>query len=134
MKVHADNTDDYLAALAPDQKRALQDLRTAVRSAAPGAEETMSSGVPAFRYRGMYLVSFAAAKSHVALLVMSDGTLEKLRSKLTRYDAGRRIIRFQPDHPLPPALIRELVDLRLREIEATVESSNPAPSRSQSRL
>jgi uncharacterized protein YdhG (YjbR/CyaY superfamily) len=60
-------TDEYLAALPHDQREALEELRTTIRAAAPGAQESISSGVPAFVHRGKYLVSFGAAKWHGAL-------------------------------------------------------------------
>ena len=60
-------TDEYLAALPPDQKEALEKLRMTIIAAAPSAQETISSGIPAYRHRGKYLVCFGAAMQHVAL-------------------------------------------------------------------
>ena len=43
------NIDEYLAALPPDKRAALEKVRRAVHAAAPGAEECISYGMPAFR-------------------------------------------------------------------------------------
>ena len=62
--------DQYLSRVPEHAREALERLRAAIRSAVPGAEEEISSGVPAFRYKGRYVVSFGAAKAHLALYVM----------------------------------------------------------------
>ena len=43
--------DEYLAGLSPENRAALQKLRRAVLAAAPGAEECISYGMPAFRLK-----------------------------------------------------------------------------------
>ena len=110
-------TDEYLAFLPREQKEALEGLRATIREAAPGAREYISSGVPAFEHGGKYLVSFGAAKRHVSLYVMRGSALEALREDLRAYNISNTVIRFAPDKPLPAALVRKIVELRLGEIE-----------------
>ena len=98
-------TDEYLAGLPDDQREALGNLRMTIREAAPGVEEYVSSGVPAFAYRGRYLVSFGAAKRHVALYVMRGSALEKV-ADLEGYDTSRTVVRYAPSEPLPAALVK----------------------------
>jgi uncharacterized protein YdhG (YjbR/CyaY superfamily) len=116
----ASAVDDYLAALPLDQKAALDQLRATIRAAVPAAEETISTGVPAFMHRGRYLVSFSAAKQHVALLVMQGDIVEKLRDELAAFDTGKRIIRFTPNRPLPASVVRRIVEIRAKQIEEGV--------------
>jgi uncharacterized protein YdhG (YjbR/CyaY superfamily) len=89
--------------LPDDQRAALEDLRLSIKRAAPEAEEAISYGAPAFRYRGRPLVSFGAAKSHVAFYVMSPAVLDAHRDKLEGYDTSKGAIRFQPERPVPDA-------------------------------
>ena len=110
-------TDEYLATLPRDQRKALEELRTAIRTAAPNAQESISSGVPAFRHLGRYLVSFGAAKGHVALYVMRGSALKVLEDDLEAYDTSGTVVRFAPDEPLPASLVRKIIEIRLGEIE-----------------
>lgn len=110
--------NEYLAVLPRDQSEALEKLRTAIRAAAPDAQEYIGSGVPAFRYGGKYLVSFGAARRHVVLYVMRGSALGALKDDLEAYDTSNTVVRFAPDGPLPTSLVKKIVEVRLGEIEA----------------
>lgn len=108
--------DAFLAALPDDQREALTDLRGLIRSHAPTATEAISYGVPAFKLNGRPLVSYGAGKGHCALYVMSTGVIDAHRADLEGYELGKGSIRFQPEAPLPEALVRTLVDARIAEL------------------
>lgn len=112
------SVSDYLSALPKAQEEALRRLRNAIRAAAPNAQETISSGVPAFRHRGKYLVSFGAAKAHVSLFVMRGAALKILEEELQGYDTSNTVIRFTPDKPLPTPIVEKIVKIRIEEIDA----------------
>lgn len=106
--------DEYLAPLSSEKRAALEKLRKAIRSAAPGAQECISYGIPAFRLGGRLLVGFGAAANHCAFYPGSH-PLEAHRHELEAYDTGKGTIRFRPDRPLPVALVRKLVKTRIAE-------------------
>jgi uncharacterized protein YdhG (YjbR/CyaY superfamily) len=112
------DTDKYLNRLPEAQKAALQQLRHTIVSFVPEAKERISTNVPAFYYKGKYLVSFSAAKDHLALLVMQGDAMKALAHELGSYDTGSRIIRFAPDKPLPAELVEKIVRLRQAEIDS----------------
>ncbi|MGB8804743.1 MAG: DUF1801 domain-containing protein, partial [Chthoniobacterales bacterium] len=59
--------DDYLARVSADKRRAaLQKVRSAIKAAAPKAEECISYQLPAFRLNGKFLVAYGAAANHCA--------------------------------------------------------------------
>ena len=103
--------DGYLAALDPDKRAALQRLRKIIRSAAPRAEERISYQLPAFRLDGRMLVWFGAGANHCAFY--PGGGVAAFRDELEDYETSKGTIRFQPDHPLPAALIRRIVKARI---------------------
>ena len=105
--------DGYLAALSAPQRAALEKLRKTIRSAAPKAEECISYGVPAFRLNGKFLVALAAVANHCSFFPGS--ALQALKVDLKGYDTGKGTIRFQPDRPLPAALVRKLVKARIAQ-------------------
>ena len=107
--------DEYLAALSPDKRAALQKLRKIIWAAAPKAEERISYQLAAFRLDGRMLVAFGATENHCAFYLMSSSTVAADKAELEKYDTSKGTIRFQPDKPLPAALVRKLVKARIAE-------------------
>src|SRR6266513_5287283 len=105
--------DDYLAAVTEDKRGALQKLRRAIKAAAPKAEECISYQIPAFRLNGKFLVAYGAATNHCAFYPGS--TVKALKDDLKSYDTSTGTIRFSAGKPLPSALVRKLVRLRIEE-------------------
>ena len=105
--------DDYLAAVTEDKRAALQKLRKAIKRAAPKAEECISYQLPAFRLNGRFLVAYGAATNHCAFYPGS--TIKALKNELKGYDTSKGTIRFPASTPLPAALVRKLVRLRIEE-------------------
>ena len=110
-KVTARTIDEYLAPLPPEKWAALQRLRRHIKAAAPGAEECISYGIPAFRLDGKLLVHFGAAAKHCAFY--PGAVVESHRDELKHYDTSKGTVRFQPDTPLPAALVRKLVKAQI---------------------
>jgi uncharacterized protein YdhG (YjbR/CyaY superfamily) len=106
--------DEYLARLSDEQRAALEKLRKTIRAAAPAAEECISYQLPAFRLNGL-LVAFGATSRHCAFYPMSASTVAAHKHDLEDYDTSKGTIRFQPDSPLPAALVRKLVKARIAE-------------------
>jgi uncharacterized protein YdhG (YjbR/CyaY superfamily) len=115
--------DEYLAALSDDKRAALEKLRKTIKAAAPEAEECISYQIPAFRLNGM-LVGFGATTNHCAFYPMSSSTVEAHKDELRDYDTSKGTIRFQADKPLPVALVRKLVKVRIAENLARSRKSN----------
>jgi uncharacterized protein YdhG (YjbR/CyaY superfamily) len=107
--------DAYLAEVSADKRAALETLRKGIKAAVPKAEECISYGVPAFRLNGKFLVAYAAAKNHCAFY---PGAVVQQLKELKNYDTSKGTIRFAADKPLPPALVRKLVKLRIARISA----------------
>jgi uncharacterized protein YdhG (YjbR/CyaY superfamily) len=98
---NATDVDAYLASLPEDARDALSLVRAAIKAAAPEAVESISYGMPTFKYRGKPLIYFMAAKKHCALYGTAEGT-----------------IRFPPAEPPPAARLQALVAARIADIES----------------
>jgi len=108
--------DEYLAAVNPAQRVALERLRKTIRAAAPEVEECISYGIPAFRLDGRSLVFFGAWTNHCAFYPGSSTTLKKFRKDLKGFQIAKGTIRFSPEKPLPVALVKKLVHSRIQNI------------------
>jgi uncharacterized protein YdhG (YjbR/CyaY superfamily) len=107
------SVDAYLAAVPPDQRRALDKLRAQIRRVAPDATESISYGMPTFKLGGRPLAYFGAASKHLSLYAL-DTRLPELKS----YDtSGKGTIRFTPDKPLPASLVTKLLKARIAALK-----------------
>jgi uncharacterized protein YdhG (YjbR/CyaY superfamily) len=109
--------DEYLATLSKEKRAALEKLRRAIKSAAPGAEECISYRIPAFRLGGRLLVGFGAAANHCAFYPGAH-PVKAHKEGLKAHDTGKGTIRFLADSPLPASLVRKLIKTRIAEYAA----------------
>jgi uncharacterized protein YdhG (YjbR/CyaY superfamily) len=108
-----ENFDEYLNTFPDDTKKYLLQIREAVRKSVPGAEEVISYGMPAFKFRGP-LLYYAAYKHHIGLYPMSTA-IEAFRPFLKEYKCSKGTIQFPLDKPLPLDLIDKIVKFRVNE-------------------
>jgi len=128
MKAKPQTIDEYLAPLSEEKRAALEKLRSAIRSAAPTAEECISYDIPSFRLDGRVLVSFGAWANHCAFYPGAH-PLKAHKDELAAYETSKGGIRFRADKPLPVTLVRKLVKSRIAEYAA----KQPPVSRGASR-
>lgn len=123
--------DEYIASFAPQVRDLLERIRATIRRAAPGAEETISYRIPAFRQNGM-LVYFAVFKSHIGFYppVRGDAQLEKAAAP---YAGEKGNLRFALDRPIPHGLIASIVRHRLEQNRAKAAGRSRAKTASRKR-
>jgi uncharacterized protein YdhG (YjbR/CyaY superfamily) len=108
--------DEYLAGVPEPARNTLRRIRTSIRSAAPPeATETISYGMPAFKHNGI-LVWFAAFSNHCSLFPTA-AVIEALKNELKGFRVSKGTIQFPTDKPLPAALVKKIVKLRVTQIE-----------------
>lgn len=105
--------DSYIAEQVPDVRERLEQIRQAIKTTVPKAEEVISYGMPAFKYHGM-LVYFAAFKNHIGFYALPSGN-EAFQKELSAYKQGKGSIQFPLDKPVPLTLIKKIVKFRVKE-------------------
>jgi len=123
LKTRFENIDAYLSARPPSVRKILERIRRVVRKAAPGAEETISYGIPAFRLNGV-LLYFAAFKNHIGLYPPIRGDA-RLQRAIAPYAGEKGNLRFRLDEPIPYDLIERIARLRARQNGAKANRGLP---------
>ena len=109
----AKTIDDYIAGYPKDIQTTLEKIRTAIRKAAPKAEETIKYGMPTFTLNGN-LVFFAAFKNHIGFYPIPEG-IEEFKKELSIYKQGKGSVQFPIYKPMPLALISKIVKFRVKK-------------------
>ena len=112
--------DTYLAGQTFDKRAALQTLRETIAAAAPEAEETVSYQLPAFRYRGKALVWYHATKAYCSFFPTME-PIEAHRAELAAFETSKGTIKFKPENPIPPDVVRKIVAYRIGQIDAAAD-------------
>ncbi len=123
MREAAKDIDTYLAAVPPEPRALLEQLRKTIRAAAPDATEAISYGMPTFKHLGG-LVAFAAFKNHCSLFPMSYAVMEAHRQELGPHWTSTGTLQFTVENPLPAALVKKIVKARIAENEARMKEKN----------
>jgi uncharacterized protein YdhG (YjbR/CyaY superfamily) len=117
------SVDEYMATLPAERRAAMEQLRQAIREAAPRATEVIAYNMPAFRLDGQFFMSFEAYKKHYSVFPWTDRMIEALGDELKRYATGKGTIQFPADEPIPVDLVKRLVQVRLAEFPRLDEVS-----------
>lgn len=107
------NIDEYIAGFPQDVQEILEQVRTTIRKAAPGAEEAIKYGIPTFLLSGN-LVHFGAFKKHVGFYP-TPSAIEEFRNELSAYEGAKGSVQFPLDAPMPLSLISKIVKFRAKE-------------------
>jgi len=114
----AKGVEGYIASVPEGQRAMLRKLRERILAAAPGAEEKIAWGVPAYKYRGKYICGFSSFKSYCAINPFCNVKSILSASNLKGFETTLFFIRFTPEKPLPGALVRKLVKEKMKLIDA----------------
>jgi uncharacterized protein YdhG (YjbR/CyaY superfamily) len=104
--------DEYLAAVPEPARSALNQIREAIRSVVPPeATEIISYKIPAFKHKKV-LVWYAAFSNHCSLFPTA-AVIEEFKDELKSFPTSKGTIHFPLDKPMPVALIKKMVKVRV---------------------
>jgi uncharacterized protein YdhG (YjbR/CyaY superfamily) len=130
MTIHS--IDEYHSEYPEAIQVKLEQLRKAIKQAAPKATETISYGMPAFK-QNKVLVYYAAYKSHIGFYP-TPNAIVAFKAELTKYKTSKGAIQFPINEPLPLALIKKIVKFRLEEDMQAAASKPQRANRKQPNL
>jgi len=105
--------DSYIGSFPPEVQELLNQLRSAIRKAAPEAEETINYSIPTYKLNGN-LVHFAGYKNHIGFYPAPSG-IEAFKDELAAYGGAKGSVKLPVDKPLPLELITRIVRFRVEE-------------------
>jgi uncharacterized protein YdhG (YjbR/CyaY superfamily) len=104
---------DYINAAPKEARKKLREMHRCICQSAPGAEEGLKWGMPAFSYRRI-LVAFAAHKHHIGFYP-TPSAVKAFAKNLSKFVTATGSIQFSLEKPLPLPLIRKITAFRVRE-------------------
>ena len=105
--------DEYVSTFPKNVQEILEELREAIRDAAPNTKETISYQIPTFKLKGN-LVHFAAFKNHIGFYPTPSAIVE-FEEELSEYETAKGSVKFPMGKPLPIDLIKRIVEFRVTE-------------------
>lgn len=119
--------DAYIAAFPKEVQFLLNQMRSAVKKWAPGADESVSYGMPAYKYLGRPLVYFAAFEKHIGFYATPTGH-EAFKKDLAKYKQGKGSVQFPVTEKLPLALVEKIIKFRVAENETRAGAKTVKPA------
>lgn len=113
--------DAYLAKVAEPHRTTLMSLREIIKEVIPQAEECISYGIPAYKWKGKYVAGFAAFKNHCSYFPFSGSVLVEVSSLIGKYSHSKSALRFATDKPLSKTLVRKLIATRVSQIKISAK-------------
>ncbi len=107
------DVDEYIVFQPMEVREKLEQLRQAIKKAAPQADESISYMMPAYKFHGV-LVYFGAYKNHIGFYPTGRG-ISAFQKELSNYEGSKGAVRFPIDKPLPLGLINKIVKFRVKE-------------------
>ena len=110
------SVDDYLASLPASTQQVLAQVRAAIRSALPEADEVISYQIPAYKLAGKAVIYFAGWKQHWSLYPVTAKLQAALGEEIAGCDVSKGTLKFPLSEPVPTALVEKIAHLRAQEL------------------
>lgn len=111
------DVEAYIEQLPESQKVHLERIRTIVHALVPDVEETISYGMPTFKYIKKPLLHVAAFASHMSVFPTGDDALVGL-PEVNKFRTGKGTLQFTENDPIPDAVIELIVMTRVHSIDS----------------
>ena len=117
-----EDVNAYILSFPKEIQKHLNQVRKTIKSEAPGAEEGISYGMPAYKLNGKPLVYFAGYKNHIGFYATPQGH-EAFEKELSVYKQGKGSVQFPISEPMPLSLISRIVKFRVAENSMAIKNA-----------
>lgn len=108
------SVDEYINSFPESVGEILSKIRAIIFESAPDSIESISYGMPSYKYLNKVLVYFAAFKNHIGFYATPTGHQE-FSADLSAYKHGKGSVQFPLDKPIPYDLIEKMTKFRVLE-------------------
>lgn len=116
-RTRAASVSQYIASKPREARAALKQVRDAIRTAVPAAEEGFAYQMPMYTLNGVYLLYFAGWKAHYSLYPVTDDLAAAFTRELAPYGRSKGGLRLPYAEPVPVRLIARLARFRAGQIK-----------------
>lgn len=109
-------TAEYFGSMEPGARKTLQAVRKSILASVKGLEESISYNIPAYKYNGKAVVFIAGFKNHCSLYPVTAEIKKALGDNLKNYTVKGSTIQYPIGKPLPAAIIKKIINERLKLI------------------
>ena len=113
----AADINKFLRGVEEPKRSTLEEMRKRILEIVPEATQGIKYGMPAFMLDGKCFACIAPFKNHLNYSPYSGSVLSQLSDELVNYKYSSGSLQFAIDKPLPKALIKKLIQVRLAEIK-----------------
>jgi len=108
--------DEYIASKPAAAQESLNQVRSAIRKAIPGAEETILYNIPTYKVNGRTALYFAGWSRFYSIYPASRTLVAAFGEELVGAGIVKSTIRFALSNPVPVRLIGKIAKFRLKEV------------------
>lgn len=114
----ASDVDTYIASSDNAARPTLKEIRRIIKATIPKVEESISWGVPFYKYHGL-LAGFSVFKSHVSFgFAAAFESKEREALEKQGYKTGSKTVQIRFDQKVPAVAIKRILKARARMNEA----------------
>jgi len=128
----AKTVSEYIAQFPKPAQTTMKQLRAIIKAACPQATEKISYAIPFYEYRSPgypgRMIYFAAAKNHIGVYIIPKELPPAVAKEVAKYKQAKATLHFPIGKKVPATLIRQLVKLRMKEIDANLKAKKSRTS------
>ncbi|MDE1845863.1 MAG: DUF1801 domain-containing protein [Candidatus Micrarchaeota archaeon] len=113
-----ESVEKYLKSVPQRERTKLKHMGKIVMRLAPDAQEMIGYQMPGYKYRGEWLVGFAAFKNHCSFFPYGSSIIKKFGKELKKFSLSKGTIRFTLEKPISDSLLKKIIKAKMKEIEA----------------